>query len=320
MKKDIPKILEKELIDKYITALSKPVELDVLNEMTSGKYSHSSLLAIRKDWQIFHEFCTELHVNSLPASVTAVRRFIDHQSKSRKYSSIRRYVITIGMFHYLLGFKDPTLHRQIGFSLSELRNSEKHQSVETNPFTDKHLEELNNLLIPSNEAIDIRDLAIYFCMYECALKRHELRELAISCLSFEQNSVSVEIGDQLYILSDQGSNAIRRWLELRSGQSNITFCSIDRHGNLSGRKLNDSSIYRILRRASTLLSLPEHLKFSSQSGRVGQVKKMAKSGQNILEIQDFGRWSSPAMPLQYAGKLDSSDKQKQKFKDKKEWD
>jgi hypothetical protein len=132
--------------------------------------------------------------------------------------------------------------------------------------------------------------------------------------------VAIEISDQLYILSEQGSIAMIKWLEVSSAQGDIVFCSIDRHGNLSGRQLNDSSIYRILRRASALLSLPEHLKFSSQSGRVGQVKKRAKSGQNIIEIQDFGRWSSPAMPLQYAGKLDSSDKQKQKFRHKKEWD
>ncbi|MCJ2377152.1 tyrosine-type recombinase/integrase [Vibrio sp. ZSDZ34] len=320
MKKDIPKILDQELIDKYLAALTRPINLELLNEMTSGKYSHSSLLAIRKDWQLFHEFCVEMHVNSLPASVTAVRRFIDKQSKSRKYSSIRRYVITIGMFHYLLGFKDPTSHRQVGFSLSELRTSEKHQSVETNPFTDKHLNELNKRLFTSNEALDIRDLAIYFCMYECALKRHELRELTHSSLRIEPNLVAIEISDQLYILSEQGSIAMIKWLEVSSAQGDIVFCSIDRHGNLSGRQLNDSSIYRILRRASALLSLPEHLKFSSQSGRVGQVKKRAKSGQNIIEIQDFGRWSSPAMPLQYAGKLDSSDKQKQKFRHKKEWD
>ncbi len=320
MKKDIPKILDKELIDKYHAALTKPIELDVLNEMTSGKYSHSSLLAIRKDWQLFHEFCVEMHVNSLPASVTAVRRFIDQQSKSRKYSSIRRYVITIGMIHYLLGFKDPTSHRQIGFSLSELRTSEKHQSVQTNPFTDEHLESLHKLLFTSTEANDIRDLAIYFCMYECALKRHELRELAPSSLHIEHDLVSIEIGDQVYVLSKNGSIAMIKWLEVSTAQGETIFCSIDRHGNLSGRKLNDSSIYRILRRASTLLSLPEHLKFSSQSGRVGQVKKRAKSGQNIIDIQDFGRWSSPAMPLQYAGKLDSSDKQKQKFRSKKEWD
>ncbi|MGT0149922.1 hypothetical protein ACT691_11735 [Vibrio metschnikovii] len=54
----------------------------------------------------------------------------------------------------------------------------------------------------------------------------------------------------------------------------------------SHRPLDDSSIYRILRRAGDLLALP-HLKFSGQSDRIGAVKELAEQGYHTKDIPKF---------------------------------
>ncbi|WP_162674455.1 hypothetical protein [Vibrio variabilis] len=66
--------------------------------------------------------------------------------------------------------------------------------------------------------------------------------------------------------------------------------------------------------------MDDTLSFSSQSGRVGAVQELSREGLKIREIQEFGRWASPAMPLQYSGKTSLSEEQKSLFKTKKNHD
>jgi hypothetical protein len=75
--------------------------------------------------------------------------------------------------------------------------------------------------------------------------------------------------------------------------------------------MDDSSIYRVLRNASELLSLS--INFSGQSTRVGAAQHLSKAGANIKEIQDFGRWLSPAMPYQYIGSTQLAEDEQQTF-------
>ena len=84
--------------------------------------------------------------------------------------------------------------------------------------------------------------------------------------------------------------------------------------NLLKQPLDDSSIYRILRRASDILGLADNHHFSGNSIRVGAAQELSKQGLKVREIQDFGRWLSPAMPAQYVGYTGTAESEKMKFK------
>ncbi|WCE32635.1 tyrosine-type recombinase/integrase [Vibrio sp. SCSIO 43137] len=165
----------------------------------------------------------------------------------------------------------------------------------------------------------IRDLSIYFVMFECALKRSELKKLQIEDISLQKSHALLRVGENKYQLSELACKAISKWVRLLYGSQGVLFRRIDKHSNIGTGQLDDSSIYRILRRASDLLGLPEHMKFNGQSARVGATKELQTQGYKLKEIQDFGRWMSPAMPAQYLEKTSTAEGEMAKFRAIKPW-
>ncbi|MDW6004432.1 tyrosine-type recombinase/integrase [Vibrio mangrovi] len=313
-------ITKKTIIEDYAKQLCSFIHKDNLNELTQYQYSNSSLLAMVKDWNIFVEFCQNQQVMPFPASPNTIRLFLEKESQTRKFSTLRRYTVTITVLHKLIGYPDPIAHHEVRLLLMSLRLEKKGDNAQADAFSLEHLEQLDELLSNSEDIKDIRDLAIYYLMFECILKRAELRELNIGQLSLESESVVlVHLRDNHYQLSPQASQAIQRWCNLIDTlTSSYVFRAIDRHQNIGAEKLNDSSIYRILRNAGERLGIA-HLKFSGQSTRIGATQELYKQGMKIKEIQSFGRWQSPVMPSQYVGKHHQAEIAIQQFKSFKPW-
>ncbi|WP_394151059.1 tyrosine-type recombinase/integrase [Vibrio maritimus] len=318
MKKDIPRITESDKANRFKHLLSSGITPDEFNELTAHRYSRSTNLAMAKDWRVFNDFCLERSRPSLPATSPSVLEFIEHVSSKRKFSSIRRYAVTISVVHYILGYKDPTQAREVTLVMSKLKLSGKSQVKQTIPFTSAHLAQIHTKLAGSDVKKDARDLAMYYLLYECALKRRELKAMKVEDILEDDERYAVTIDEKCYPLSVEASASLRRWLV--HVPYSFLFRAIDRHGNLRETQLDDSSIHRVLQRASQILGLDDSLGFSSQSGRVGAVQEKTREGMKIREIQEFGRWQSPAMPLQYSGKTSLSEQQKAIFKTKKNYD
>jgi len=289
-------------------------------KLTNGQYSSSSSLAMTSDWNRFISFCDAKHVQALPSSITAIRMFLEHEAKERKFSSIRRYSITIGNIHIFHNYPSPTSHRQIKFTLSQLRQLKSGDSRQANALTVIHLYLLDELLIKENSLRAQRDLAIYYLMFECALKRSELKNLQISDTAILKNKYTVNINENTYKLTNNASNALKTWVNYLLGSGGFLFRRIDKHNNIGVHQLDDSSIYRILRRASDLLGLDNNHRFTGQSARVGATQELEKQGYSIKDIQDFGRWLSPAMPAQYLKMQRVASNEMAKFKMIRPWD
>ncbi|WP_159652881.1 tyrosine-type recombinase/integrase [Vibrio atypicus] len=305
---------KKQLIKQFIHLVS----IDQVAFLTDRQYSQNSLLAMTKDWNHFVEFCQLKGVSPLPTSVTALRHFIEKQSDSRKYASIKRYTVTIGLFHRILGLQDPTSNSRIKSSLASTRIDKLGDAKVTAAFERKHLEQLSALLSRTNRPSDMRNLAIYHVMFECLLKRGELRDLTIDKFNINENSITLSLGLYNYTFSPETCCYLQRWFLLRNQTSQWAFSAIDKHGNIRSSQLNDSSIFRILRKASEVLELD--VKFSGQSLRVGAAKQMAKDGKKVRDIQNYGRWLSAAMPYYYIGNRTQANLERMVFKTIKPWD
>ena len=299
MQKIIPLVTDQTKIKPLINQLCQFVELELVDILTSGLYAKSSLLAITKDWNLFVEFCHAKSVSPLPASITAVRQYIEKIAKEKKYATVRRYTVTISLIHRVLSLPDPIKNRYVQMSLADIRLNKRGDSQPTQAFNQTHLDSLSVRLSKSTLIRDWRNLAMYHVMYQALMKRKDLRDLCFSQLVFIENHLSVSIDDQHYPLSDETTQIVNRWLAVRGTQGKYVFTAIDRHENVSDEQLNDSSIYRVLRAASDMLNLDEQ--FSGQSLRVGAVTELARQGMKAKDIQHAGRWLSPAMPYQYIG-------------------
>lgn len=321
MRKKVPVLTDPSQVNFFVDKLNNEVSLDVIDELTDNQYSRNSLLGIFSDWNRYLAFCLKHHINTLPASVTAIRRFLEIEAQDRKFASLKRYTATLSLLHTILGFPNPIKHKQIRLTLVQLQISKSGDAKQTNAMTYHHLTQLNKILDRPNASFkDARDIAIYNVMFECALKRSELKGLKSNQISINEGSACVVLSDSTYQLSDIATKYVQRWIEMSgSFEEQPLFRSIDRHGHVHSEPLDDSSIYRIVRRASDLLELSGSLSFSGNSIRVGATQELAKQGMNIREIQDFGRWMSPVMPAQYLGHFAKSEEGKIIFKEIIPW-
>jgi len=107
-------------INSFVEKLNSKATIEIIDELTGHQYSHNSLLGIYSDWNRYHAFCTKHRINTLPASITAVRRFLETESNDRKYASLKRYTATLSLLHTVLNFANPIKHRQVRFTLLHL--------------------------------------------------------------------------------------------------------------------------------------------------------------------------------------------------------
>ncbi|MCG9553667.1 tyrosine-type recombinase/integrase [Vibrio sp. Isolate31] len=321
MRKKVPILTDSVRINLFVEKLNRNATVEIIDELTGYNYSHNSLLGIYSDWSRYHTFCTKHRINTLPASITAVRRFLETESNDRKYASLKRYTATLSLLHTVLNFANPVKHRQIRFTLLHLRARMAGDAKQTYAMTSSHLTQLNTLLSHDKVTLkEIRDIAIYNVMFECALKRSELKSLSTNDVESIDGKYQITIKDSVYKLSSVASSVLERWLRFTGLVEELpVFRAIDKHENVGLRPLDDSSIYRILRRASDLLGLAENHHFSGNSIRVGAAQELSKQGLKIREIQDFGRWLSPAMPAQYVGYSNTAESEKMKFKALTPW-
>ncbi|MCL9783230.1 tyrosine-type recombinase/integrase [Vibrio sp. S4M6] len=317
MRKNIPIITNQEELSHKINVFSRQITLEELDNLTKSEYSRNSLLAMVKDWNLYLEFCQEKHVTPLPASITAVRQYIEKLATKRKYATVRRCAVTIGLLHRILNQKDPTTNVQIRNILTQIRLNKHGDAKQATPLQLHHIQELETLISNPPSIQEVRDLAICYVMFECAMKRSELKQLVFSNMHQREDEQYVAIGDSNYRLSDNAKKALDRWTSLISLQEGAVFRAIDKHGNIASNLMDDSTIYRVMRRVGEKLGIDT--KLSGQSVRIGAVKELAKQGLNPKDIQVFGRWLSPAMPYQYLGNVEQAESEKIIFKSIKPW-
>ncbi|CAM4097383.1 tyrosine-type recombinase/integrase [Vibrio neonatus] len=319
-KKCIP-ITDPVLKKQSCARFNNKVSIEDFDTLTQRQYSRNSLLSMYNDWNHFVEFCASKKVSAIVASTMAVRLFLEKQTQTRKYATIKRMAITIGLVHKFHEYPDPCNHRQIKMLLAQLRLDKKGDAKQAEAFNSEHLHLIQQQLDAESSLKQLRDAAILSVMFECAMKRSELRTLHFHQLTFDiidDNPIQLSINDNNYQLSEQSSEIVKRWLLMLPEHLGPVFRRIDRHGNIGDEPLDSSSIYRVFRSAETQLDIP--LKLSGQSARVGATKELAKQGYSVRDITDFGRWLSPAMPAQYLGKQVLADSERLKFKSIKPWD
>ncbi len=314
IKKNIQPISDPLLKKKSLNIFANQVTKEEIRQLSGGQYSQSSELAMASDWNRFVSFCHSKQVCPLPTSVAAVRLFLESEARERKYASIRRYSITIATIHFLHACPDPTANQQIRFTLSQLKYLKNGDARQASALTHQHLTVLQTELLKENSIRSHRDLAIYFVMFECALKRSDLKALTFENIDYNADHMILTIKHAHYQLSDAAEQSLRRWMSYLADLQGHLFRRIDKHGNIGIHQLDDSSIYRILRRASDRLGLDHQHRFTGQSARVGAAKELESQGYQLKEIQDFGRWLSPAMPAQYLEKPTIAEEEMARFK------
>ncbi len=312
--------IDADLIESSTTLFSQgEIKLEQWQEITRQQYSKNSLLSFQNDWQTFVEYCLVNHLSPLPAAEKTVRTFIEEKAQTRKAASLKRYVITISLLHKLHRHPDPTRHREIRFLLNKLYQAKADDAEQANGFHESHLQQLTTMFRQSKKPKDIRDLLIWTLCFEAMLKRSELAALPYNAILKKEGKFYLYIDEYQIELSEQAGLINQQWLSLSGINEGALLRRINKHHQIGEKPMDHSSIYRVFRRAATELGQTS-LTFSGQSPRVGASQDLSQSGKSIKEIQQQGRWKSPAMPAQYVGNKQARDEAMARFKRKIEKD
>jgi integrase len=322
MTKSIPAISNTERLTRSCVEFSSIMDsIECWQALTHKKYAKNTLVAFKNDWNNFILYCESHNRKVLPASVDTVHGFIELMAKKRKLSSLKRYIVTIGLVHRCHALPDPCAHTEIRLVMRKQRIDKHDDYNNARGFRDDHLQQLLTLFETSPKVKDIRDMAIWSVAFEAMLKRSELSDLTVDKLKTgSENLIHITLGDRIISLSSVASSALKRWMNIGIIDTGYIFRRIDRHSNIGVLPLDHSSIYRVFRRASEELGLPANVIFSGQSPRVGAAKDLSDAGLSISEIQSQGRWKSPAMPAQYVGNTEKRDKEMARFLKDKPWE
>ena len=93
--------------------------------------------------------------------------------------------------------------------------------------------------------------------------------------------------------------AVRRWLDaagIEDADAPI-FQRMDKGGTVRG-PLSTQSVRKIVKQRAAAAGVEG--KVSSHSLRVGSAQSLAAAGAGLVDMQQAGRWASPAMPGHYA--------------------
>ena len=91
---------------------------------------------------------------------------------------------------------------------------------------------------------------------------------------------------------------LRIWMSTAGIESGPLFRRVRRGGVVGDAALSTQAVRQIIKRRAAAADLEGH--FSGHSLRVGSAQSLASQGASLVEMQNAGRWQSPAMPGHYA--------------------
>ncbi|MEZ9709320.1 tyrosine-type recombinase/integrase [Vibrio breoganii] len=292
--------LDEQLIESSMETFSVLVDkTDTLNLTKGASYSESSLKAMASDWNRYLAFCAKAKQEPFTFNEDAMLQFLAVMSSTLKFSTVRRTLIHVSLILRIHGIKDPSRQSRITQCLAGISLDKNGDSKVTKALTLEDLDYLHRELGESDKSKDLRDLAMCYVMFECALNRKALRELKLSDVVDTSGDLLVNVETSSYRLSKNGNVVLSRYLELCKPEQGALFVRVSKYGNLKDGSLNDSSIFRVMRRMSQVLGYAGTEELSGNSCRVGAVQQLSTEGMSLRDIQAFGRWVSPVMPAIY---------------------
>jgi integrase len=165
----------------------------------------------------------------------------------------------------------------------------------------------------SDGLLGVRDPALIGLGFSGAFRRGELVALDVTDLSFVRRGLEVRVqrsktdqeGRDFTKNIARGSDpttcsvrAVRDWLELAHVNDGPVFRSVDRHGNVSSKRLSAQSVALVLKRAAAAAGLPTD-DLSGHSLRAGFVTEAKKHGADDAAIMDQTGHRSLAMVQRY---------------------
>ena len=260
--------------------------------------AENTLRAYRSDWAQFEEWCSRQGLAPLPAAPATVALYITALAEAgRAVSTIRRRLASISAAHQAAGHQSPTQDMQVKTIWAGIRRAKGTAQRQVAPVVTEHLRAIVGALQLDTLA-GLRDRALLLVGFIGAFRRSELVGLNVEDLTPTAEGFVVTLrrsktdqeGEGETKAIPYGANAetcparaLRAWLDAAGITSGPVFRAVNRHGQVSARRLSDRAVALIVKRSVEAVGL-DASRFSGHSLRAGFATAAARAGASERDI------------------------------------
>jgi integrase len=268
--------------------------------------------AYAKHWAAFTAWCTAQGVCELPAAPQTLALYLAARAdEGRKVATLALALSAISQAHQVAGYPSPRSDRLVKETWKGVRRRVGVAQDQKDPISAKEIRRMMDEL-PAG-LLGLRDRALITLGFAGGFRRSELVALDCADLAFVTEGLETLVrrsktdqeGAGLTKVIAYGSDpstcpvrALKDWLELAGIGEGPVFRPINRHEQLSDKRLTDFAVAVIIKRVAKKAGLPTP-KLSGHSLRAGFVTEAKKNGADDAAIMDQTGHKSLAMVHRY---------------------
>lgn len=265
-----------------------------------------------KHWAAFTAWCAEQGVCELPAAPQTVALYLAARADAgRKVATLALALAAISQAHQVAGHPSPRSDRLVKETWKGIRRRLGVAQQQKDPVSAKEIRMMLDEL-PAG-LLGLRDRALITLGFAGGFRRSELVALNCADLTFVAEGLEALVrrsktdqeGAGLTKVIAYGSDpatcpvrAVQDWLELAGIGEGPVFRPINRHEQLSDKRLTDFAVAVIIKRAAKKAGMPTP-QLSGHSLRAGFVTEAKKNGADDAAIMDQTGHKSLAMVHRY---------------------
>jgi len=292
----------------------KSLHEQTLNNLKLSK-ANNTLRAYKSDYKDFMIFCAKHGFDTLPTEPKIVALYLTNLSKTSKFSTLRRRLVSISMVHKLKGHYLDTKHPIIIENLMGIKRSMGSFQKGKKPILINHLKSIIDVI--NKQQIDelkkARDKTIILIGFGGGFRRTELISIDREDLEFVSEGLKItlkrsktdQFGEGMikglpYFTNENYCPIInlKKWLELSNIKTGSIFRRFSKGSILTNNRLTDQTVVLLIKNYLKLAGI-ENSNYSGHSLRSGFATVAAESGADERSIMAMTGHKTTQMVRRY---------------------
>jgi site-specific recombinase XerD len=263
---------------------------DKADQLAKGDLASSTRRAYTCDWSHFAVWCRDNGHEPLPASAETVRLYLTDHAETYRPATLSRRLVAVCRAHKEAGHEPPTRSEIVRRQFRAICRQEGVAQAQKSAITIEQLRSMTSALPPTLQGV--RDRGLLLIGFAGAFRRSELVALNVADVSLAPEGLLITLrrsktdqtGKGRVIAIPLGTNretcpvqAYQAWVQAGGITTGPLFRAIDQHGNVSGKRLCDRSVARIVQRSLERVGV-DATAYAAHSLRAGLVTEAARRG------------------------------------------
>jgi integrase len=287
--------------------------IERMAEQARASRAETTWSAYASDWRVWEAWAGQIGAATLPAEAEAVAAFLSDMSRTRKLSTLRRYLASISVAHQAKGLGFETGAPPIKAIMRGAARQKVGDRRKVKALMPRHaLAKID--AAASGRLVDLRDAAVLALGIAMAGRRSEVAGLdwlvrgsgkgalelveAGATVKLYRSKTAQDRVDEVAINDGPALATVRHWV----GRAGIApgsplFRAVTPRGRVSPTRIADRTIARIVKRAADSVGL-DPAEFSGHSMRAGLITAAVERGSPEWKVRLTSRHSARSRELE----------------------